>query len=90
MTVMTELAPSLVELAHRYGIATEYDDWTGRRRPVPETTLVAVLAALGVAAGTEQERSDALAAHVRVALGASAAGDHRRAQRRRRRRSGCT
>ena len=62
---MTEPAPSLVELAHRCGIATEYDDWTGRRQPVPETTLVAVLAARGVAAGTEQERSDALAAHVR-------------------------
>ncbi|MCV6972181.1 4-alpha-glucanotransferase [Mycobacterium bohemicum] len=57
---MTELAPSLVELAHKHGIATEYDDWTGRRVPVPETTLVAVLAALGVPARTEQERNDAL------------------------------
>ncbi len=65
MTVMTELAPSLVELARSYGIATEYDDWTGRRVPIPATTLVAVLAALGVAAGTEQERNDALVAQVR-------------------------
>ncbi|OBH02812.1 MULTISPECIES: 4-alpha-glucanotransferase [unclassified Mycobacterium] len=62
---MTELAPSLVELARRFGIATEYEDWTGRAVPVPEETLVAVLAALGVAAGTEQERNAALTAHRR-------------------------
>ncbi|HWT50341.1 MAG TPA: 4-alpha-glucanotransferase, partial [Mycobacterium sp.] len=62
---MTELAPSLVELARRYGIATEYADWTGRRVPVPEDTLVAVLAALGVAASTEEERNVALTAQLR-------------------------
>jgi 4-alpha-glucanotransferase len=62
---MTELAPSLVELARRYGIATAYDDWTGRRMLVAEATLVAVLAALGVAAGTEQERNAALTTHLR-------------------------
>ena len=62
---MTELAPSLVELARRYGIATEYEDWTGRRVPVCEATLLAVLAALGVAAGTEQERNVALTAKLR-------------------------
>ncbi len=62
---MTELAPSLVELARRFGIATEYDDWTGRRVLVSETTLVAVLAALGVAGGTEQERNAALTAQLR-------------------------
>jgi 4-alpha-glucanotransferase len=62
---MTELAPSLVELAKRHGIATEYEDWTGRRVLVSETTLVAVLAALGVAAGTEQERNVALTAKLR-------------------------
>ena len=27
---MTELPVSLVELARRYGVATEYVDWTGR------------------------------------------------------------
>src|SRR6478609_4783082 len=27
---MTDLPESLVELARRYGVATEYDDWTGR------------------------------------------------------------
>ena len=62
---MTELAPSLVELARRYGIATEYEDWTGQRVRVSETTLVAVLAALGVAASTEQERNVALTAKLR-------------------------
>ncbi len=66
MSGMSELAPSLVELAKRYGIATEYQDWTGRRVPVSETTLVAVLAALGVAAGTEQERNAALTAKLRA------------------------
>jgi 4-alpha-glucanotransferase len=63
---MTELAPSLVELAGRFGIATDYDDWTGRRVSVPESTLVAVLAAFGVAAATEPERSTALTGHDRA------------------------
>lgn len=62
---MTELAPSLIELARRYGIATEYEDWTGRRVRVSETTLKAVLAALGVAAGDEHQRNVALAAKLR-------------------------
>ncbi|OBG35990.1 4-alpha-glucanotransferase [Mycobacterium sp. E3198] len=63
---MPELAPSLVELARRFGIATEYEDWTGRAVPVPAETLVAVLAALGVEAGTEQERNAALTAQRRA------------------------
>jgi 4-alpha-glucanotransferase len=63
---MAQLAPSLVELARRFGIATDYDDWSGRRVGVTETTLVAVLAALGVAAGTELQRSAALTAHDRA------------------------
>jgi 4-alpha-glucanotransferase len=57
---MTALDPSLVELAHRFGVATQYEDWTGRGVPVPESTLVAVLAALGVAAATEEDRAAAL------------------------------
>ena len=60
---MTELAPSLVELARRYGVAAGYDDWTGGHRLVAESTLVAVLGALGVAAATEDEREAALLAH---------------------------
>ncbi|MCA2266373.1 4-alpha-glucanotransferase [Mycobacterium marseillense] len=59
---MTELAPSLIELARRYGIATDYEDWSGARVRVPEATLKAVLAALGVAADDEQERNVALTA----------------------------
>src|SRR3954468_12306171 len=34
---MSELAPSLVELAGRYGIATGYSDWSGRYVLVSET-----------------------------------------------------
>src|SRR5277367_6615337 len=63
---MTQLAPSLVELAGRFAIATDYEDWAGRRVGVPETTLVAVLAALGVVAATEPERSTALTGHDRA------------------------
>ncbi|ORA84883.1 4-alpha-glucanotransferase [Mycobacterium malmoense] len=63
---MTELAPSLVELARRFGVATEYEDWTGRRVLVPEATLVTVLAALDVTAGTEQQRNAALTAQLRT------------------------
>ncbi|MEY8016076.1 4-alpha-glucanotransferase [Mycobacterium servetii] len=62
---MTEHAPSLAELARRFGIATEYRDWTGRQVPVPASTLVAVLAAFGVPAGTERERNVALAERLR-------------------------
>ncbi|MBJ7341193.1 4-alpha-glucanotransferase [Mycolicibacterium sp.] len=60
---MTELAGSLVELARRYGVAATYDDWTGGHRVVAESTLVSVLAALGVSAATEDERQAALMAH---------------------------
>lgn len=63
--LMTGPPPALIELARRHGVATEYDDWTGTRTTVTETTLVAVLTALGVPAGTEQECADALAAHDR-------------------------
>jgi 4-alpha-glucanotransferase len=62
---MVETSPSLGELARRYGVATEYEDWTGRHVEVPETTLVAVLAALGVPATTEDERAAALVAYDR-------------------------
>jgi 4-alpha-glucanotransferase len=62
---MSDLPASLVELATRYGVATEYQDWTGRHAVVAESTLVAVLDALGVAAATDDERHTALAAHDR-------------------------
>ncbi|GFG75755.1 4-alpha-glucanotransferase [Mycobacterium botniense] len=63
---MTVLAPSLVELATRLGIATDYQDWTGRRVSVPETTVVAVLAACGIRAESEPERAAALIASDRA------------------------
>lgn len=60
---MTGPTPTLIELANRFKIATDYEDWTGRRVDVSEATLVAVLGALGVDATTEQTRSTALCIH---------------------------
>lgn len=65
MGAMTELAASLVELARRFGIATEYRDWKDQDVLVSEATLVAVLAAFGVAARTEKERNTALTNQLR-------------------------
>ncbi|MGV0809373.1 4-alpha-glucanotransferase [Mycolicibacterium setense] len=62
---MTSSSSALLELARRYGVAAEFDDWTGRRTAVAESTLVAVLDALGVPAGTEADRINSLAAHDR-------------------------
>ncbi|OBK81305.1 4-alpha-glucanotransferase [Mycobacterium sp. 1164985.4] len=62
---MTEPAASLVELARRYGVATDYEDWAGRHIAVAPSTLISVLAALGVPAATEDDRAAALAAHDR-------------------------
>jgi 4-alpha-glucanotransferase len=63
---MIEPAASLVELAHRYGVATDYLDWADNHRVVPESTLIDVLGALGVAAGSEEQRAAALLAHDRA------------------------
>ena len=60
---MTDVDAGLLDLAKRFGVAAEYDDWTGRRAAVPETTLIDVLAALGVAASTPEERAAAVVAH---------------------------
>jgi len=57
-----DLPASLIELAHRYGVATEYADWTGRSVKVGASTLTAALGALGVCAGTEEDRVSAIAA----------------------------
>jgi 4-alpha-glucanotransferase len=65
MAYMTQLPPSLAEIAGRFGVATDYLDWSGRRIDVPESTLVAVLAACGVPAATEPERAAALTGHDR-------------------------
>ena len=62
---MTDLPGSLVELARLHGVATEYVDWTGRHAGVTDSTLIAVLDALGVPAATEDERIAALEAYDR-------------------------
>jgi 4-alpha-glucanotransferase len=62
---MSDPPASLVELARRYGVATDYQDWTGGHVRVAEATLVAVLDALGLRAATEDERQDALLTHDR-------------------------
>jgi 4-alpha-glucanotransferase len=63
---VTEVDAGLVELATRFGVATTYTDWAGRRIETAEATLVAVLRALGVEADTAEQRGDALAAHDRA------------------------
>ena len=63
---VTQVDAGLVELATRFGVATSYTDWTGRTVDVAESTLVAVLGALGVDVGTEEQRSGALTAQDRA------------------------
>ena len=56
-----EPTPELLsELAAVYGVASEFWDWRGEHTQVPTSTVVAVLAALGVRAGTDDEVRDAL------------------------------
>ena len=47
--------PALATLAHRLGVATEYYDWVGHLKQVDDSTVVAVLAALGIRAATEEK-----------------------------------
>jgi 4-alpha-glucanotransferase len=49
-----EADAALAGLARAHGVATEYQDWRGRRLPVPRDTIVAVLDALGV--GRDERR----------------------------------
>ena len=51
---------SLSALAERFGVATSYFDWSGRQIAVSQSTVVAVLAALGVQADTEEHCATAL------------------------------
>lgn len=53
-------SPELLELARLRGVDTAYKTWVGRIRSVPAPTLVDVLAALGVDAGTPQSARAAL------------------------------
>ncbi|KWX56618.1 4-alpha-glucanotransferase [Mycobacterium sp. NAZ190054] len=61
----SDVPAELVDLAHRYGVASAYTDWTGRSVPVSASTLIAVLEALGVRAATDSDRAEALARHDR-------------------------
>jgi 4-alpha-glucanotransferase len=65
-TALDAPGSSLLELAARYRVATQYEDANGRQVVVSEHTLVAVLAALGVAADTEVQRRAALRDHNRA------------------------
>ncbi|HEX2809849.1 MAG TPA: 4-alpha-glucanotransferase, partial [Kineosporiaceae bacterium] len=49
-----------MELAHAYGVATEFWDWRGQHTNVARDTIVAVLAALDVDARTEASVAQAL------------------------------
>ena len=59
---MSEHEELLRELAAAYGVATDYWDWQGRHVAVESTTMVAVLRALDVDAGTAGAAQAALAA----------------------------
>ena len=62
---MTELDPTLYDLAEAFGVATEYWDWQGRHVSVARDTVVAVLAALDIDASTPEAAAAALASHHR-------------------------
>ncbi|MFV0430462.1 MAG: 4-alpha-glucanotransferase [Arachnia sp.] len=57
---MSELTPTLAGLADHYGIAREFWDWKGRHTSIRAAAVVAVLAALGVEAATEEQQEAAL------------------------------
>ena len=52
--------PSLTALADRLGVACAYHDWVGNFVTVEESTVVGVLAALGVRADTEADCAAAI------------------------------
>jgi len=58
---MDELSPNLVAVATAHGVATEYWDWRGEYVKVPQSTVVAVLAAMGVDASDDAAAGEALA-----------------------------
>jgi 4-alpha-glucanotransferase len=59
-TVSETPSSSLTELARAHGVAMEFWDWQGNHRPVGAATIRAVLAALGVDAGDDEQAARAL------------------------------
>ncbi len=57
-----DVSDALAALAASYGVDTVFEDWQGIQRAVDRSTIVAVLAALGVDAGDERRSRAALAA----------------------------
>jgi 4-alpha-glucanotransferase len=62
---VTELDPTLYDLAEAFGVTTEYWDWQGRHVSVDRATVIAVLAALDIDASTPEAAAAALANHHR-------------------------
>ena len=60
---MTDLDPTIARLAAAFDIATEFWDWQGAHTTVPEHTIVAVLAAIGVDASTPDAAAAAADEH---------------------------
>ncbi|MCU1594813.1 MAG: malQ, partial [Frankiales bacterium] len=54
---------TLEQLAAAHGVATSYDDWSGRRVPVSVTAITSALAALGVDASDDAAVATALDTH---------------------------
>jgi 4-alpha-glucanotransferase len=60
---VTDLDPAVRELAEALGVATQFSDWQGQDTTVPQDTVVAVLEALGVPAGSSEQAAASLDAH---------------------------
>lgn len=54
--------PALRELAAHYGVATDFTDWRGQWTETPESTVITVLAAMGVDGSNPQAAAAALGA----------------------------
>ena len=55
------MTPDLEQLAHAHGVATTYDDWSGKPVEVSSSAVVSALSALGVDASTPAAVTSALA-----------------------------
>ncbi|HJC61293.1 MAG TPA: 4-alpha-glucanotransferase [Candidatus Dietzia intestinigallinarum] len=68
MTAIAAVPPALAELAEACGVATGYTDAHGVHHDVPEHTLRAVLASMGVGVGRDDADGDSRTADDRAAL----------------------